>query len=75
MTKPDRKLKLRIDRRKNKVQLRIEQHQKQLENLKPEDYSDQQDYWQALNRERGNLHRLEREFKILESDRLPGWNK
>lgn len=73
MTTPDRKLKLRIARRKMRVQRRIEQQQKQLDLLNFEDYADQQDYWQALNRERGKLHRLEQELRILESGQLPAW--
>ncbi len=74
MTTPDRKLNLRIARRKKKIQRLIEQQQKQLDTFRAEDYPDQQDYWQALNQERGKLHRLEHELKILESGRLPGWN-
>ncbi len=73
MTTPDRKLKLRIARRKKKVQRKIEEQQKQLDTLKTEEFLDRKDYWQALSRERKKLHRLERELNILESGQLPGW--
>lgn len=73
MATPDRKLKLRIARRKVRVQRRIEQQQKQMDTIKAEDYADRKDYWQALSRERGKLHRLERELGMLESGQLPGW--
>ena len=66
----DRKLKQRIARRKEKVERMIGEQEAVLATLDPMIYQCQQDYLQALSKERNKLYRLKQELLVLKSGRL-----
>jgi hypothetical protein len=66
----DRKLKERIERRKEKVLRLIEEQEALLAALNPANFQHRQDYFQALSTGRNKLSRLKQELSVLESGRL-----
>ena len=72
MDRRNRKLQLRIARRKEKVQRLIMEQEARLETLDLAAFPHQRDYLRAVSTSRRKLHRLERELSALEDGRLPG---
>jgi hypothetical protein len=70
MDAQDRKLKLRIARRKEKVQRMIDEQEAILITLDSSTYRHQQDYLRALGLIRNKLYRLKQELLVLESGHL-----
>jgi hypothetical protein len=71
MDAPDRKLHLRIARRKAKVLQLIAKQEAYMATLGPmPDRQQRQKYLQTLSAERNKLYRLKQELSVLESGRL-----
>ena len=68
----NRKMQLRIARRKEKVQRLIREQDAHLETLDLAAFPHQRDYLRAVRKSRSKLHRLERELSSLEDGHLPG---
>ena len=66
----ERKLKERIERRKEKVQRLIEEQEDHLAILDSAIFKRRQDYFQALSTGQNKLYRLKLELLVLESGRL-----
>jgi hypothetical protein len=66
----DRKLKERIERRKEKGLRLIEEQESHLAAMNPANFQHRQDYFQALSIDWNKLSRLKQELSVLESGRL-----
>lgn len=72
MDSQERKHRLRINRRKEKVRRLIGDQEVKVAAIKPEDYRRHQDYLRAKSLAVNTLRRLKRELLALEDGRLPG---
>ena len=72
MDPENRKLQMRIARRKEKVERMIQEQEAYLDELDPSTFHYRLDYLQAVSAGRRKLSRLEQEMSALESGRLPG---
>ena len=70
MDTQERKLKDRIERRKEKVQRQMNEQEAYLATLDPATYQYRKDYFQALSTGRKKLYRLKQELLVLDSGRL-----
>ncbi len=72
MNPQNRKLRLRIARRKEKVQRLIEQQEAYLATLDPDNYQHRQDYLRVLSQSRKKFNQLKWELLALKDGNLPG---
>ena len=72
MDPENRKLRLRIARRKKKVGRLIREQKAYLDELDPSTFPTRLDYLQAVSMGRRKLFRLEQQLSALEAGRLPG---